>query len=164
MAEETVDTVLRSLGRPPVRCTTHEVPLPGGATPTRVEDVAAEFELPLPVAARLVARQGDRAPGLLRESSPADRRALVCECEPVTRAEVRHAVRHEHVERLEDLYRRVRMSSGGCLGMRCCWPAAQVMAEERGWRQSRLEEEVGDFLDARWCDRPPVLDGVAAAQ
>ena len=164
MAEATIDAVLGALGRPPVRCTTHEVPLPGGRIPTRAEDVAAEFELPLPVANRLVARHGDRASGLLRDAAPGDRRAVICECEPVTRAELRHAVRHEHVERLEDLYRRVRLSSGGCLGMRCCWPAAQVMAEERGWNQSRLEEEVGDFLEARWRDRPPVLDGVAAAQ
>ena len=164
MAEATVDVVLRRLGMAPVGCTTHEVPLPGGGVPTRVEDVAAEFGMPLVVAGRLVSRHGDRAAGLLREADPADRRALVCECEPVTRAEVRHAVRHEHVERLEDLFRRVRLSSGGCLGMRCCWPAAQVMAEERGWSQGRLEEEVGDFLEARWRDRPPVLDRVAAAQ
>jgi glycerol-3-phosphate dehydrogenase len=165
MAEDTVDELLRVLGRPPVRCTTHEVPLPGGAHPVSVEDVAGRFDLPLAVATRLVARHGDRTETLLEQADPIERRSVLCECEPVTRAEVRHAVRHEHVERLEDLFRRVRCSSGGCLGMRCCWSAAQVMAEERGWKQGRIEEEVADFLDARWQQRPAVLQhGVSAAQ
>jgi glycerol-3-phosphate dehydrogenase len=130
-----------------------------------VEDVAGRFDLPLAVATRLVARHGDRAETLLEQADHVERRSVLCECEPVTRAEVRHAVRHEHVERLEDLFRRVRCSSGGCLGMRCCWSAAQVMAEERGWKQGRIEEEVADFLDARWQQRPAVLQhGVSAAQ
>jgi len=161
MAEDTVDVLVAVLGRPPVPCTTHQVPLPGGAAPVDVVALASSWELPLPVADRLVARHGDRADGLLRDADPRERRAILCECEPVTRAEVRHAVRHECVERLEDLYRRVRLSSGGCLGMRCCWQAAQIMAEERGWSQRRIEEEVAGFLDARWRDRPAVLHGNA---
>jgi glycerol-3-phosphate dehydrogenase len=164
MAEDTVDVLETVLGREHVACTTHLVPLPGGTTPVSIEEIAAEFSLPLPLASRLVARHGDRAARLLTEAAPEERRAVLCECEPVSVAEVRHAVRHELVERLEDLYRRVRCTSGACLGMRCCWAAAQVMGQERGWSQGRIEEEVGDFLDARWRDRPSVLRGAALAQ
>jgi glycerol-3-phosphate dehydrogenase len=164
MAEDTVDVLLRVLGRPPVPCRTHLVPLPGGATPVDVPELAGRYRLPLPVAARLAGRHGDTAAGLLAAAEPAERRAVLCECEPVTVAEVRHAVRHEQVERLEDLYRRTRCTGGGCLGMRCAWAAARVLAQERGWDQRRTEEEVRDFLDSRWRDRPAVLRGAALAQ
>jgi glycerol-3-phosphate dehydrogenase len=164
MAEDTVDVLLRVLGCPPVACRTHLVPLPGGGSPVDVPALAARFGVPLAVAARLGLRHGDGAEALLEAAEPAERRAVLCECEPVTLAEVRHCVRHEQVERLEDLYRRTRCTGGGCLGMRCAWPAARVLAQERGWTQRRTEEEVRDFLDSRWRDRPAVLRGVAVAQ
>jgi glycerol-3-phosphate dehydrogenase len=164
MAEDTVDVILRALGRPPVACRTHLLPLPGGASPADVPALAGRFGLALPVAARLAARHGDGAEALLAAAAVDERRAVLCECEPVTVAEVRHCVRHEQVERLQDLYRRTRCTGGACLGMRCAWPAARVMAQERGWTQRRTEEEVRDFLDSRWRDRPAVLRGAAVAQ
>jgi glycerol-3-phosphate dehydrogenase len=164
MAEDTVDVILDVLGRPRVACRTHLVPLPGGASPVDVPGLAGRFGLPLAVASRLAARHGDRAEAVLAGAAADERRAVLCECEPVTVAEVRHCVRHEQVERLEDLYRRTRCTGGACLGMRCAWPAARVMAQERGWSQRRTEEEVRDFLDSRWRDRPAVLQGAALAQ
>lgn len=164
MAEDTVDAVERVLGRPHVDCTTHLRPLPGGEAQTDIVEVAAEFALPLAVANRLVSRHGARSAALLRDADPAERAAVLCECEPVTVAELRHSIRHEHVERLEDLYRRVRWSGGGCQGMRCCWEAARVLGEERGHSPGRIEEEVRDFLEARWQDRPTLMSGVGLAQ
>ncbi len=164
MAEDTVDVILRVLGRPPVACRTHLLPLPGGASPVDVPGLAGRFGLPLAVAARLAGRHGDGSEALLAAAPADERRAVLCECEPVTVAEVRHSVRHEQVERLQDLYRRTRCTGGACLGMRCAWPAARVMAQERGWSQRRTEEEVRDFLDSRWRDRPAVLRGPALAQ
>src|SRR5579864_2372945 len=164
MAEDTVDVLLRVLGRPFVPCSTHTSPLPGGEGVADVAEVAGNFGLPLPVAQRLVFRHGARAEALLGDADPEDRRAVVCECEPVTRAELRHVVRQESVERLEDLYRRVRCTGGACLGMRCAWPAARIVGEEKGWTAARVAEEVRDFLDARWQQRPSVVRGATAAQ
>lgn len=164
MAEDTVDVLLRTLGRPFVPCTTHTTPLPGGESVVDVAEVAGNFGLPLPVAQRLCFRHGARAEALLGDAEPEDRRAVVCECEPVTRAELRHVVRQENVERLEDLYRRVRCTGGGCLGMRCAWPAARILGEEKGWSTRQVAEEVRDFLDARWQQRPSVVRGATAAQ
>jgi len=164
MAEDTVDVVLRVLGRAYVPCTTHTTPLPGGEGVVDVTEVAGNFGLPLPVAQRLVARHGARAEALLGDAEPEDRRAVLCECEPVTRAELRHVVRSESVERLEDLYRRVRCTGGACLGMRCAWPAARLLGEERGWTARQVAGEVRDFLDARWLQRPSVVRGATAAQ
>jgi len=164
MAEDTVDVLLRVLGRAFVPCTTHTTPLPGGEAVVEVAEVAGNFGLPLPVAQRLVFRHGARVEALLGDAEPDDRRAVVCECEPVTRAELRHVVRTESVERLEDLYRRVRCTGGACLGMRCAWPAARILGEEKGWTARQVADEVGDFLDARWQQRPSVIRGATAAQ
>jgi glycerol-3-phosphate dehydrogenase len=164
MAEDTVDVLLRVLGRPFVPTSTHTEPLPGGESVPDVVEVAGSFGLPLPVAQRLVARHGARAEALLGDADPGERRAVLCECEPVTRAELRHVARTESVERLEDLYRRVRCTGGACLGMRCAWPAARVLGEEKGWSARRVAEEVHDFLDARWLQRPSVVRGATAAQ
>jgi glycerol-3-phosphate dehydrogenase len=164
MAEDTVDVLLRVLGRPFVPTSTHTAPLPGGESVVDAVEVAGNFALPLPIAQRLVARHGARSEALLGDADPADRRAVICECEPVTRAELRHVVRTESVERLEDLYRRVRCTGGACLGMRCAWPAARLLGEEKGWNQRRVAEEVHDFLDARWLQRPSVVRGATAAQ
>jgi len=164
MAEDTVDVLLRVLGLPFVPTSTHTAPLPGGESTVDVAEVAGNFGLPLPVAQRLVARHGARAEALMGDAEPEDRRALLCECEPVTRAELRHVVRTESVERLEDLYRRVRCTGGACLGMRCAWPAARLLGEEKGWNARRVAEEVHDFLDARWLQRPSVVRGATAAQ
>ena len=164
MAEDTVDVLLRVMGRPFVPCSTHTTPLPGGEAVVEVTEVAGNFGLPLPVAQRLVSRHGARVEALLGDAEPQDRTAVLCECEPVTRAELRHVVRNEHVERLEDLYRRVRCTGGACLGMRCAWPAARILGEEKGWPARRVADEVGDFLDARWQQRPSVIRGATAAQ
>src|SRR5258708_9053644 len=108
LAEDPGHVLLRVLGRPFVPTSTHTAPLPGGEGVVDVVEVAGNFGLPLPVAQRLVARHGARAESLLGDADPEDRRAVLCECEPVTRAELRHVVRTESVERLEDLYPRRR--------------------------------------------------------
>ena len=164
MAEDAVDAVERVLGRAHVACTTHVRPLPGGERHAPADELAREFSLPLPLANRLASRHGDRSAALLRDADPRERAAVVCECEPVTVAELRHSIRHEHVQRLEDLYRRTRWSGGACLGMRCCWEAARLMGQERGWSPRRIEAEVHDFLEARWQDRPTLLSGAGLAQ
>jgi hypothetical protein len=48
--------------------------------------------------------------------------------------------------------------------MRCAWPAARLLGEEKGWNARRVAEEVHDFLDARWLQRPSVVRGATAAQ
>jgi len=58
----------------------------------------------------------------------------------------------------------VRCTGGACLGMRCAWPAARLLGEEKGWNARRGAEEVRDFLDARWLQRPSVVRGATAAQ
>src|SRR5918996_1468879 len=55
-------------------------------------------------------------------------RELICECELVTRAQVREAVAGGLTE-LEDLRRKVRLGYGPCQAAFCAWRAAGMLAE-----------------------------------
>jgi glycerol-3-phosphate dehydrogenase len=114
-------------------CSTHTRPLPGGE---RVLDAAALGEKHglTPIAARrLVYRHGAVALRVCEriERRPSER-DVVCPCEPVIEAEVRHAVREEMAFTVDDVARRTRLGLGACGGMRCAARCGQIVAEERG--------------------------------
>jgi glycerol-3-phosphate dehydrogenase len=114
-------------------CSTHTRALPGGAV---VPDAAALAEAHgiTPVAARrLVYRHGIRAPGVLeRAQRRPQERDVVCACEPVLEAEVRHVVAQELARNVDDVARRTRLGLGPCGGMRCAVRCGQIVAQERG--------------------------------
>jgi glycerol-3-phosphate dehydrogenase len=56
---------------------------------------------------------------------------LICECELVTRAQVREAV-NDGLTELEDLRRKVRLGYGPCQAAFCAWRAAGMLAEGSG--------------------------------
>ena len=56
---------------------------------------------------------------------------LICECELVTRGQVREAV-NDGLTELEDLRRKVRLGYGPCQAAFCAWRAAGMLAEGSG--------------------------------
>ena len=164
MAEEAVDRVGHLLGRP-APCRTAEEPLPGGEALADPARLAEEYGLPLQAAVRLVSRHGARAGEVLGEVRQApERRTYLCLCEPVTEAEVRHAVRHEWARTLDDLRRRTRLGTGPCQGFGCTARAVAALVEERGPDLLPTSEQVRAFLQERWKGRQPVLRGLQLAQ
>jgi glycerol-3-phosphate dehydrogenase len=116
-----------------VPCSTHIRPLPGGE---RIPDALklADKHGVTPVAARrLVYRHGSRALHVFeRTRQRPSERTVICPCEPVLEAEVRHAVRDEMARTVDDVSRRTRLGLGACGGMRCAARCGQIIAEERG--------------------------------
>lgn len=159
MAEDVTDLVCRKLGveQP---CRTRHEPLPGGERTPPAEEVAAEFELPLYTAQRLVTRHGALVYEVLAQvkESPALKSHL-CVCEPVTEAEIRWAVRHEWARTLDDLRRRTRLGFGPCQGTGCTARAAAILSEELGKGPDYAHRQVREFLQERWKGRYPVLTG-----
>jgi glycerol-3-phosphate dehydrogenase len=114
-------------------CSTHRLPLPGGE---RVPDAIAlaDKHHVTPIAGRrLVYRHGAIATRILEQASrrPSEK-DVVCACEPVLEAEVRHVVREELARDVHDVARRTRLGLGQCGGMRCAARCGQIVAEERG--------------------------------
>ena len=163
-AEETTDRILELLGRPPVRCTTGEQPLPGGevADPD-LAILAAETGLPRAALAAAWRRLGSMLHDVLRKARPGEL-ALVCRTEAVTVAEIRHAVEAEGCRTLEDLRRHAHSGAGPCEGQDCVATAAHHMAAWLDWPPARTRAEIAEFLERRWIGRRPVLSGANLAQ
>jgi glycerol-3-phosphate dehydrogenase len=164
-SEEATDRILELLGRPPVPCRTHEVPLPGGDEVPDPAALAREWPVAAPVAARLVYRHGSRAREILRLVADDPRLGLVlCRDEAILAAEVVYCARNELVRRLQDLRRRCRLALGACGGVDCARIGAQLAGRELGWDQDRVRAELADLLDQGWRERRSIADGAQLAQ
>jgi glycerol-3-phosphate dehydrogenase len=86
---------------------------------------------------------------------------LICECELVTRGQVRDAVADGLTE-LEDLRRRLRLGYGPCQAAFCAWRAAGMLAEAgpAGDPVAGLER----FLEERWRGQRSTIWGDQARQ
>jgi len=130
-----------------VPCSTHVRLLPGG---DRVPDALALAEAHgvTPVCARrLVYRHGSRAHDVFeRAARVPTEHEVVCPCEPVLDAEIRHVVREEMARTVDDVARRTRLGLGACGGMRCAARCGQIVAEELGIAPAEGRTMALDFL------------------
>jgi glycerol-3-phosphate dehydrogenase len=164
MAEDAADRLCAALGvREPSRSAT--TPLPGGDGTLDVLAIAKRFRTPVAAVVRLGFRHGTRTAKLLADHDlesgatalPAPR--VVCACEPVLDAELRHVVANEGVRRLTDCALRVRLGVGACQGAGCVGDASAVLADALDWSAARCAEEVRAFVDERWRAVAPALGG-----
>jgi len=159
MAEEAVDLVCEQLGID-AECRTHLEPLPGGREHGLEVEAFTDLGVDRYAARRILYRHGNRAEHVLElmRDHPETRR-LVDPSEPVTEAELRYAIRHEFVRRLDDCRRRVRLGCGMDGGWHSTRRAADVFCREQGL-PARVHDEVAlGFQRSRWKDRGGILEG-----
>ena len=128
-SEEMANRIAQDLA-PSTKCTTHEKVLPGGDEVPDPVALAERFSITPVAGRRVVYRHGARALDILGQADARDRQEVVCPCEPVTAAEVRHAVKHELARSVAGVARRTRLGLGACGGMRCAARCGQIVAEE----------------------------------
>ncbi len=163
-AEEASDVVAAGMG---VKrsCQTHLAPLPGGTVVADARELGTEFGVDPIAARRLVFRHGEGAVRILRTLRDEPRGAeVVCPCEPVLAAEIRHVVREEFAETAHDVSRRTRLGLGACGGMRCAMRCGQIVASERGLAPREGLRQGLELLEAQALMRRPILDGEQAQQ
>ncbi len=145
-AQEMSDRIAEDLA-PSTTCTTHTKPLPGGDRVPNAVAIAEQSGITPVAARRLVYRHGSRSAQVLARCSKNPReRAVVCACEPVLEAEVRHAVKGEMARTVDDVARRTRLGLGACGGMRCAARCGQIVAEELGLPPSQGAKMARAFL------------------
>jgi glycerol-3-phosphate dehydrogenase len=131
-AQEMSDRLAEDLA-PRSTCQTHLKPLPGGDKVPDALALAAQHELTPVTARRLVYRHGSRSLRILQRMVKRPReRAIVCPCEPVLEAEIRHVLQEESARTVEDVARRTRLGLGACGGMRCAARCGQIVCDELG--------------------------------
>jgi glycerol-3-phosphate dehydrogenase len=127
MAEALVDRLADRMGVT-TPCTTATEPLPGADHGTHR------------LAGPLERVERDRAYG-----------DLLCECELVTRQQVREAV-EDGIDELEDLRRKLRVGYGPCQGGFCVWRAAAMLCEGPGGDGPRGEGSGGEDAPGAGAD------------
>lgn len=156
--------VARRLGLAPSRDVDTAV-LPGGEEVVDSFLVAERLAIPEPTARRVALRHGARAIDVgARITKRRTEAAVVCACEPVLEAEVRHAVRVEHATDVSSVCRRTGLGRGPCGGMRCAQRAAEIVADERALSPRHARDMARRFLAERWAERAPALDPTTLAQ
>lgn len=139
--------------------------VPGGEEVVDSFVVAERMAIPEPTARRVALRHGARSIDIgARIGKRRTEAAVVCACEPVLEAEVRHAVRMEHARDVSDVGRRTCLGHGACGGMRCAHRAAEIVVAERALAPHEAHEMARRFLVERWRARAPALDPASLAQ
>ena len=157
MAEDIADHVCGKLG---VRasCRTADEPLPGSEDIGDLHAVMDEFGLRSPVSRRSAQRLGSRAGEVLDTDGP---NPTVCECEAVTRAEVRDAI-DEAGRDLNAVRLRTRAGMGTCQGGFCCHRMAAEL--EPGFDADTAREALDELYQERWKGQRHALWGEQLSQ
>jgi glycerol-3-phosphate dehydrogenase len=148
-----------------VPCSTHTRALPGGASVPDAIALAGKYRVTPVCARRLVYRHGDRSQRILeRTMRRPGERDVICACEPVLEAEVRHVLSEELARTVEGVARRTRLGLGACGGMRCAIRCGQIVGEELGLASGEVRAMTHDFLERQTRARVVALGPEQARQ
>jgi glycerol-3-phosphate dehydrogenase len=157
MAEKIADHVCDRVGVD-AACRTAAEPLPGSEDFSVLRDYMDEFGLRSPIGRRSVQRLGSRADDVLTTEGP---NPVVCECEGVTRAELRDAIEQSGSE-LNAVRIRTRASMGNCQGAFCCHRMAAELHPE--YDESTARAALDDLYEERWKGERHALWGEQLSQ
>ncbi|MFC7045692.1 anaerobic glycerol-3-phosphate dehydrogenase subunit GlpA [Halobacteriaceae archaeon GCM10025711] len=157
MAEDVSDHVCDRLGVD-AECRTADEPLPGSEHPAVLDAAMDRFGLRSPVARRSAQRLGSRAADVLESDGP---NPVVCECEAVTRAEIRDAVDQSGAD-LNAVRIRTRASMGTCQGGFCTHRMAAELHPEHDEAVARAA--LDDLFEERWKGQRHALWGDQLSQ
>lgn len=150
-AQMTTDMVYKKLGKPLIKCKTMKTPIYGGDI-ERFDDFllnAIEHRPPTldkEIIRNLVFNYGSEYQKVLKYlDEDAGYGQRITDISNVIKAEIIHAIRDEMAQKLEDVVmRRTELGSAeypGDEGLETC---ARIMAHERGWDRSRIQEEINN--------------------
>ena len=153
MAEIATDLVCKKLDKVGA-CTTAIVPLPGSDNNGSSKKRGNHHHAVTMKAAQ--ERHGSMSKEI-KETSTADK-AMVCECEHASVAEMKYAIDKLNVKNLTNLRRRTRMGMGSCQGKLCACRAASLMCKSGADAQETLSD-LALFMNERWKGMRPVAWG-----
>jgi glycerol-3-phosphate dehydrogenase len=159
-AERVADQVCRKFGIRRVG-QTGERALPGSRDEAALEVAMEEFGLDSKVLSASEDRLGSRAGEVLDTDGP---NPVVCECENVTRAEIKDALKDSTAEQgdLDAVRNRTRAGMGSCQGGRCGHRLGSLLYLDIPHKE--IEREVKDFYQERWKGQRHALWGDQMAQ
>lgn len=157
MAERIADHVCEQFGIT-ADCRTADEPLPGSEDFEVLQDHMEAFGLRSPIGRRSTQRLGSRAEEVLTTDDP---NPVVCECEAVTRAEIRDAIDQSGTD-LNAVRIRTRASMGNCQGGLCCHRMANELHPEH--EEPTARAALDELYQERWKGQRHALWGEQLSQ
>ncbi len=155
MAEAITNLVCQKIGNTS-KCETHSKPLPGMEEDVDIIALSKEYGIAQHTLERMRARRGTKMIEILEMTRDhPEWKSTICTCEPVIEAEIRHTIRHEFPQTLNDIRRRVRLGTGPCQGTFCTYKAAAILNDELDLSGDDYEIDIMDFLSERWKGKRP---------
>jgi glycerol-3-phosphate dehydrogenase len=156
LAEQTVDLVLKKLGRPTLASRTADLVLPGGSTtagwPAFREEFLRSSPLPGRSSEHLLRVYGTGALDLLETASTPESRAVIDPYTGAIAAEIPWAFTREEARTLADaIARRTMIGLGPDVGVGADETSAAVARRTLGWDAGRAEDEVAAYR--KWAAR-----------
>lgn len=153
VAERVADDVCGKFGITRA-CQTDEIPVPGSENLYAMETSADEIDDTGTGIERGAKRLGDRATEVLGGDGP---NPILCECQAVTRAEVRDALNDESSNELDLDEVRIRTTAtmGQCQGGLCAHRLASELYPE--YDAATTADALDALLDGRWQGQRPAL-------
>jgi glycerol-3-phosphate dehydrogenase len=158
MGEQISNHVCEKLGVD-AECRTAEEPLPGSEDFSILDDYMEEFGVRSPIGRRSQQRLGSRTDEVLGEWEGPN--PVVCDCEAVTRAEVRDAIPGSGSD-LNAIRIRTRASMGNCQGAMCCHRMANELFDE--YDELVVRKSLDDLYQERWKGERHALWGEQLSQ
>ncbi|SFT05495.1 anaerobic glycerol-3-phosphate dehydrogenase subunit GlpA [Halostagnicola kamekurae] len=137
---------------------THQEPLPGSSDPSLLDEYMDKFNLRSPIARRSRQRLGDRTPAVLDIDGA---NPIVCECEGVTRAEIRDAISRVGAD-LNGVRLQTRASMGNCQGGFCTHRMGAELYDDHGSGAAR--DAIDNLYQERWKGQRHTLWGEQLSQ
>lgn len=167
LGEQTVDKLVRALGKGRKRSHTRDVPFPGAPESDWKEfqeSFVAASNLPEATARRLVSVYGTRASLVLQliHAEPALAEVIDPDSQAIA-AEVVFAIKEEGARTLEDvLMRRILVGLNGDVGLSAAPRAARIAVEHAGWSVETADREIAAYYQAVRRFRPRAASTRAA--
>jgi len=157
MGEDISDHVCEKFGID-AECRTADVPLPGSEDFSVLRDYMDQYGIRSPIGRRSAQRLGSRTDEVLDYDGP---NPVVCECEAVTRAEVKDGIKGSGSD-LNATRLRTRASMGNCQGAFCCHRMAAELYDDY---DSEVAYEAWDELyQERWKGERHAMWGTQLSQ
>ncbi len=149
LAKKAIDSVMKKLGKSPGKSQTQLTPIWGGDTPpwdefvSMVVDDLRATHIPENIADSLSRNYGSHYLDILKFGKSNSSLLSPIGKSTTLKAEVINAVREEMAQRLGDVvFRRTELGTAGFPGQRELEEAAELMAKECGWDDTRVKSEL----------------------
>ncbi len=162
MAEKISDLVASKFNNN-AKCETADIPITPAVTPETLTEARKFF--PVEALDILSDRIGNEFDNMINDMKQNNyENEVICECELVTLAEIKHVAKDPHTHYLNDIRLRTRLGMGTCQGTFCSLRTIAALENEATANTTKSDDNIKKFLQERWNGLRSVIWGTQAKE